>query len=162
MATSGARKTPRGARPNRRGEPARLVELAFRGSRFAAAARTRSLCDGASHLGEQPSGRPLESRREPRPRGMIAAACRRFHRRMRAQNPAYRLARHFQQLTNVKHPLRTSRLPGTVPIKLLHQVERKTAGIREFWPRCTAAYPNRRLLVQVVRNDNFRFADDTA
>jgi hypothetical protein len=29
MATSEARKTPRGARPNRRGEPARLDEIAF-------------------------------------------------------------------------------------------------------------------------------------
>jgi hypothetical protein len=29
VATHEARKTPRGARPNRRGEPARLVELAF-------------------------------------------------------------------------------------------------------------------------------------
>jgi hypothetical protein len=53
---------------------------------------------------------------------------------MRLKIPAYRLARYFQQFTNVKHPLRTSRLSETVPIKSLRQVERKTAGIIEFWP----------------------------
>ena len=50
----GARKTPRGAKPNRRGGPARPVRPAVAGSR--------------------PSGRLLESRSDPGPRGMIAAA----------------------------------------------------------------------------------------
>jgi len=37
---------------------------------------------------------------------------------------------------------------------------KKNGRLREFWPRCTAASPNRRLLVQVVRNDNFRVGDN--
>jgi hypothetical protein len=53
MATFGARKTPRGARPNRRGGLARPVCVAFAALR--------------------PSGRLLESRSDPGPRGMIAA-----------------------------------------------------------------------------------------
>jgi hypothetical protein len=50
----------------------------------------RFLYNSASCCAEQPSGRPLEPRREPWPRGMIAA--RALHA---AQNPAYRLTRYF-------------------------------------------------------------------
>ena len=87
MATSGARKTPRGARPNRRGG---LAQPEF------------AVPQGAAM---RPSGRLLESRSDPGPRGMIAA----LHRTKlvcscasevgcRAQNPAYRLVRliHFE------------------------------------------------------------------
>ena len=49
----------------------------------------RFLYDSASCCAEQPSGRPLEPRREPWPRGMIAA--RALHA---AQDPAYRLIRY--------------------------------------------------------------------
>src|SRR5260370_42709391 len=70
----GGWKTPRGARPNRRGEPARLDERLARGSMLPQ--RWRKPSPGP------PSGRLLESRREARPRGMIAAACRPFHGRM--------------------------------------------------------------------------------
>ena len=53
----------------------------------------RARLDAIDCRGE-PSGRLLESRREARPRGMIAAACRRLHQHA-AQNPAYRPVRHF-------------------------------------------------------------------
>ena len=90
MVTPGARKTPRGARPNRRGEPARLAEHIFqrRCAPFAAA-RAAANCE--------PSGRLLESRCEPWPRGMIAAAHNSPRELCARQNPAYRLARHFSQ-----------------------------------------------------------------
>src|SRR6267154_4255729 len=54
---------------------------------------TRARLDAIDCRGE-PSGRLLESRREARPRGMIAAARRRL-RQHAAQNPAYRPVRHF-------------------------------------------------------------------
>ena len=50
----------------------------------------RFLYNGASSCEEQPSGRLLEPRREPWPRGMIAA--RALHA---SQNPAYRLIRYY-------------------------------------------------------------------
>jgi len=76
VVTSEARKTPRGARPNRRGEPARLAENACEVDRFAVAdAKTRSLHHGAIHRGEQPSGRLLDPGGDTGTRGMIAAAC---------------------------------------------------------------------------------------
>ena len=53
----------------------------------------RARLDAIDCRGE-PSGRLLESRREARPRGMIAAARRRLRQRA-AQNPAYRPVRHF-------------------------------------------------------------------
>jgi len=73
VATSEARQTPRGARPNRRGEL-------------------------PSSLG--PSGRLLESGCEPGPRGMIAAALGR-QRSSAAQNPAYRPVRHKNRVSSI-------------------------------------------------------------
>src|SRR5258705_11809726 len=60
----------------------------------------RARLDAIDCRGE-PSGRLLESRREARPRGMIAAARRRLRQRA-AQNPAYRPVRHF--LNNLRTP----------------------------------------------------------
>jgi len=51
-----------------------------------------------------PSGRLLESRCEPGPRGMITTA-RRRQRPRAEQNPAYRLARHFINVLMVFEPL---------------------------------------------------------
>jgi hypothetical protein len=44
-------------------------------------------------LKDEPSGRLLESRREARPRGMIAAVCSSLCELHTAQNPAYRPVR---------------------------------------------------------------------
>src|SRR5580693_8568419 len=75
-----ARQTPRGARPNRRGGLARPV---------APISQECGVCFArASAQSNQPSGRLLESRREPGPRGMIATA-----NLSAVQNPAYRSIR---------------------------------------------------------------------
>src|SRR5579862_3733031 len=86
MATSGARKTPRGARSNRRGGLAQPV------------------CDHSKECLLQPSGRLLESRSDSGPRGMITALhvgksrCKSGSMTSGGQNPAYRLTRLFFML----------------------------------------------------------------
>jgi hypothetical protein len=90
---------PRSGQPGRHGKP-RVVQgqiggEAGPGLRLEANSVKRASRTPISHLGQpqsrkgllyQPSGRPLESRREPRPRGMIAAAI--FADRIRLIGPS--------------------------------------------------------------------------
>ena len=68
-----ARKTPRGARPNRRGELARLVECVERRAPFREAKAKRE---------DEPSGRSLDPGRKAGARGMIVTehCCKVVHR----------------------------------------------------------------------------------
>jgi hypothetical protein len=144
-------QTPRGARPNRRGGLARPAESAF-------LRRNALRFDWRKpRLNREPSGRLLEPHRELRPRGMIVAA--RCCKAVRRTESGLQAPRHFQQLTNVKHPLRTSRLSGTVPIKLLRQVEQSGGHSESFGPAALSPVRIAGQWSQVVRNDNVRVAD---
>jgi hypothetical protein len=79
-----ARQTPRGARPNRRGELARFAESVPK--------ERAPFCAAQAAWKDEPSGRLLEPHREVRPRGMIVTEQAREGRAV--QNPAYRLIRH--------------------------------------------------------------------
>jgi hypothetical protein len=80
-----ARQTPRGARPNRRGELARLAESVLK--------ERAPFCAAQATWKDEPSGRLLEPHREVRPRGMIVTKQAREGRYV--QNPAYRFIRQF-------------------------------------------------------------------
>ena len=69
-----ARKTPRGARPNRRGEPARLAERARKNTLPCASCSGGSLDPCVTTRKDRPSGRSLDPGREAGARGMIVTA----------------------------------------------------------------------------------------
>src|ERR1039457_4017333 len=98
-----ARQTPRGARPNRRGGLARPV---------APISQENGVCFArASAQSNQPSGRLLESRREPGPRGMIATAkYRRTKSGLQAHPPIFISREHFTGREANESNLRKTRL----------------------------------------------------